>query len=311
MNPVLVQCTGLGYLFNMYRGKPLVSEGGTVIICHPLRDEFHPSIIRVTSSSSIAACARPPKRPNCRKQLRGRVRAQPDLCPHVSLRPCLSRRASVLHVVLGRTGAPARGQSNRGRMRRAGSSNSHGMGVGRHAGRGYRDGDVGLGPLRRSPIYICRRWSLLMSNNNGTTAAPAHGDGAAGADAAWKAHPADRRDRLSRQSLPLAALALASRNRAHLPAHPWRPAAQLGRMRREILDSPVFGPLREHLGDRFDRYIEKKLSVLAATSPKTIWSPRARRRAAAHRAVVHCAGLVNFEARWRSRCRSIPPASPT
>jgi len=42
MNPILVQCTGLGYLFNMYRNKPLVKPGGTVIICHPLRDEFHP-----------------------------------------------------------------------------------------------------------------------------------------------------------------------------------------------------------------------------------------------------------------------------
>jgi hypothetical protein len=42
MNPILVQCTGLGYLFNMYRGKPLVREGGTIIISHPLRDEFHP-----------------------------------------------------------------------------------------------------------------------------------------------------------------------------------------------------------------------------------------------------------------------------
>ncbi|HXR24542.1 MAG TPA: lactate racemase domain-containing protein [Candidatus Binataceae bacterium] len=42
MNPVLVQCTGMGYLFNMYRNKPLVKPGGTMIICHPLRDEFHP-----------------------------------------------------------------------------------------------------------------------------------------------------------------------------------------------------------------------------------------------------------------------------
>ena len=42
MNPVLAQCMGLGYQFNMYRGKPIVREGGTVIICHPLRDEFHP-----------------------------------------------------------------------------------------------------------------------------------------------------------------------------------------------------------------------------------------------------------------------------
>ena len=44
----------------------------------------------------------------------------------------------------------------------------------------------------------------------------------------------------------------------------------LSRLRREILDSPVFGPLREHLGDRFKR--------------------------GALDAVVHCAGLVNFEA---------------
>src|SRR5215467_7982644 len=29
MNPVLVQCTGLGYLFNMFRNKPLVKPGGT------------------------------------------------------------------------------------------------------------------------------------------------------------------------------------------------------------------------------------------------------------------------------------------
>ena len=28
MNPVLVMCMGLGYLFNMYRNKPLVREGG-------------------------------------------------------------------------------------------------------------------------------------------------------------------------------------------------------------------------------------------------------------------------------------------
>ncbi len=42
MNPILVQSTGLGYLFNMYRNKPLLRAGGTMIICHPLRDEFHP-----------------------------------------------------------------------------------------------------------------------------------------------------------------------------------------------------------------------------------------------------------------------------
>ncbi len=42
MNPVLVACLGLGYLFNMYRGKPLVREGGVVIMSHPTPWEFHP-----------------------------------------------------------------------------------------------------------------------------------------------------------------------------------------------------------------------------------------------------------------------------
>jgi hypothetical protein len=40
MNPLLVHCTALGYLFNMFRGKPLVREGGVIIVCHPLYDEW-------------------------------------------------------------------------------------------------------------------------------------------------------------------------------------------------------------------------------------------------------------------------------
>ena len=42
MNPILVMCMGLGYLFNLYRGKPLVREGGVVIMTHPTPREFHP-----------------------------------------------------------------------------------------------------------------------------------------------------------------------------------------------------------------------------------------------------------------------------
>jgi len=42
MNPILVACLGLGYFFNMYRGKPLVREGGVVILSHPTPWEFHP-----------------------------------------------------------------------------------------------------------------------------------------------------------------------------------------------------------------------------------------------------------------------------
>ncbi|MBA3288355.1 MAG: DUF2088 domain-containing protein [Acidimicrobiia bacterium] len=42
MNPILVMCLGLGYYFNLYRGKPLVREGGVVIMTHPTPPDFHP-----------------------------------------------------------------------------------------------------------------------------------------------------------------------------------------------------------------------------------------------------------------------------
>jgi lactate racemase len=49
MNPILVMCLGLGYLFNMYRGKPLVRQGGALIMSHPTPWAFdpvhHPSYI--------------------------------------------------------------------------------------------------------------------------------------------------------------------------------------------------------------------------------------------------------------------------
>ena len=41
MNPILVQCLGLGYYFNLYIGKPLVREGGVMILHHPVPWEFH------------------------------------------------------------------------------------------------------------------------------------------------------------------------------------------------------------------------------------------------------------------------------
>jgi hypothetical protein len=42
MNPVLVMCLGLGYFFNLYRNKPLVREGGVLILSHPTPWAFHP-----------------------------------------------------------------------------------------------------------------------------------------------------------------------------------------------------------------------------------------------------------------------------
>jgi hypothetical protein len=41
MNPILTVCEGLGYFFNMYRGKPLVRQGGAMIMFHPVSREFH------------------------------------------------------------------------------------------------------------------------------------------------------------------------------------------------------------------------------------------------------------------------------
>ena len=49
MNPLLVYNMLLGYLFNLYRGKPLVREGGVLIGTHPMPEDFnklhHPSYI--------------------------------------------------------------------------------------------------------------------------------------------------------------------------------------------------------------------------------------------------------------------------
>jgi hypothetical protein len=42
MNPILVMCLGLGYFFNMYRGRPLVRQDGVLIMTHPTPWEFHP-----------------------------------------------------------------------------------------------------------------------------------------------------------------------------------------------------------------------------------------------------------------------------
>ncbi|MCK6574967.1 nickel-dependent lactate racemase [Myxococcota bacterium] len=49
LNPILVQVMALGYLFNMYRGVPLLKKGGVLIISHPCAEDFnrdhHPSYV--------------------------------------------------------------------------------------------------------------------------------------------------------------------------------------------------------------------------------------------------------------------------
>jgi hypothetical protein len=40
LNPLLVQVMAQGYLFNMYKGAPIVRKGGTMIVFHPCTDRF-------------------------------------------------------------------------------------------------------------------------------------------------------------------------------------------------------------------------------------------------------------------------------
>jgi len=49
LNPLLVQCMALGYYYHMYRNRPVLRDGGVLIITHPCSDKFdpvhHPSYI--------------------------------------------------------------------------------------------------------------------------------------------------------------------------------------------------------------------------------------------------------------------------
>jgi long-chain acyl-CoA synthetase len=74
--------------------------------------------------------------------------------------------------------------------------------------------------------------------------------------------------------------------------------SSLNRFRREILDSPALAPLRDHLGKRFDRYVAERVTVVAGdiTEPDLIADETDAIGHGVLDAVIHCAGLVNFEA---------------
>jgi long-chain acyl-CoA synthetase len=74
--------------------------------------------------------------------------------------------------------------------------------------------------------------------------------------------------------------------------------SSVGRFRREILDSPVFAPLREHLGEKFDRYVEEKIVIVPGdiTNEGLLGEEAKPFKPGSLDAVVHSAGLVNFEA---------------
>ena len=70
------------------------------------------------------------------------------------------------------------------------------------------------------------------------------------------------------------------------------------RFRRELLDSPALAPVRERLGARFDRLMEERVAVVPGdiTEPDLIGDGADAPALEAIDAVIHCAGLVNFEA---------------
>src|SRR2546430_8269303 len=74
--------------------------------------------------------------------------------------------------------------------------------------------------------------------------------------------------------------------------------SSFNRFSREILDSPVMAPLREHLGSRFDHYVEERVVVLPGdiTNADLVSGDPSLLGDAPLDAVIHCAGLVNFEA---------------
>jgi long-chain acyl-CoA synthetase len=74
--------------------------------------------------------------------------------------------------------------------------------------------------------------------------------------------------------------------------------SSLNRFRREVLDSPVMAPLREQLGARFDKFIEEKVVIIPGdiTIEGLVGDGVDPIKRGTLDAVVHCAGMVNFEA---------------
>src|SRR5712692_7067435 len=186
----------------------------------------------------------------------------------------------------------------------------------------------------RSPTSTCRLWSLPMSNNDVSTR-NGHGNGISrngngisrngNGNGGRNGNGNGKGNSLSRAANAMPPLAEVLRKRRImltgatgflgkvllyllLRHHPeierifllirGDRRSSLNRFRREILDSPAMAPLREHLGARFDRYVEEKIEIVAGdiTEPDLITDTADTLGHDKLDAVIHCAGLVNFEA---------------
>ena len=148
MNPILVMCLGLGYFFNLYRGKPLVREGGVVIMSHPTPWEFHP----VHHPSYIDFFEQVLAETTDLDEIEAKYEksfAEDEWYRHLyrtSLR--LPRRAPVLHVVLGRARVAAPRRCDRDRRRPTRGAPAR-LPARVDAGRRARDGERRRRPPRR------------------------------------------------------------------------------------------------------------------------------------------------------------------
>src|ERR1700676_5492317 len=155
--------------------------------------------------------------------------------------------------------------------------------------------------LRASPIYICRHWLLPMSNSNGKLN---------GKPLATTPMPPLEQVLRKRTILLTGATGFLGKVFLYLLLR-WHPEIErvyllirgdkkssLNRFRREVLDSPVMAPLREQLGARFDKFIEERIVVLPGdiTIDGLVGDGIDPIKRGALDAVVHCAGMVNFEA---------------
>jgi hypothetical protein len=116
LNPLLVQVMAQGYLFNMYRNQPLVKKGGTMIITHPCTDRFdhaqHAPYVEFVHRLL----------PETRDAMELHKRFEAEFAATRRTCRCTAGQrvppgAPVLHVVLGRGRAAARGPRHRGGRR--------------------------------------------------------------------------------------------------------------------------------------------------------------------------------------------------
>ena len=168
MNPILVACLGLGYFFNLYRNKPLVREGGVVIMSHPTPWAFnpvhHPSYIDFFEQ----VLAETTDMLEVEIEVRGRICHRPVVHPSLPDELRLPRRPPFLHVVLVRPRPRAPRQGDRGR-RRPGRSAAPRLRPGLDARRRPRDG---LRRCRGPPDYHPHARPAAHAGRRAVTSSP-------------------------------------------------------------------------------------------------------------------------------------------